>query len=217
MIFVLNRRVRTVIEKIMTIITTVQAITSIAGLLLFMMALVSEKQGMYADMTNAALAMTVSFSVIIVPWTIMLISEMYTVPDFIITNKNQYYTISIENKTDLSRIVQQDDFRQAILSLIDKMDKDGQTRLEKKIQLGNNKEIVRLRQYKEWKSCIENRNNNKKLVCIDKMDKDGQWLHRERYREKQLVKPSIDSMSLGKLKIGTWEDLVSIANKSIVG
>lgn len=47
------------------------------------------------------------------------------------------------------------------------------------------------------------------------MDKDGQWLSRERYREKQIAKASIDSIDINKLRIGTWDDLVrlSLENK----
>lgn len=131
---------------------------------------------------------------------------MYKKPDFIVTSDNKYYTISIDNKSDLSKIVQQDDFRQTVSSLIDKMEKDKQTRLEKKTEFGT----VRLQQYKGWKICLETK-NNEQIVGIDKLDRDGQWLSRERYREKQIAKTSIDSMGLSKLRIGTWEDLINLS------
>lgn len=49
------------------------------------------------------------------------------------------------------------------------------------------------------------------MVGIDKWDKDGQQLGRERYREKQLAKTSIDSMGLSKLRVGTWDDLINLS------
>lgn len=49
------------------------------------------------------------------------------------------------------------------------------------------------------------------MVGIDKWDKDGQQLGREIFREKQLAKTSIDNMSLSKLMIGTWDDLISLS------
>ena len=133
---------------------------------------------------------------------------MYKKSDFIITSDNKYYTISIGHKADLSKIVQQDDFRQAVQSLIDKMEKDRQTRLEKKTQFGT----INLKQYKAWKICIETK-NNEKMIGIDKWDKDGQQLGREIFREKQLAKTSIDNMGLSKLRVGTWDDLINLSQK----
>ena len=133
---------------------------------------------------------------------------MYKKSDFIITSDNKYYTISIGHKADLSKIVQQDDFRQTVQSLIDKMEKDRQTRLEKKTQFGT----INLKQYKAWKICIETK-NNEKMIGIDKWDKDGQQLGREIFREKQLAKTSIDNMGLSKLRVGTWEDLINLSQK----
>lgn len=48
------------------------------------------------------------------------------------------------------------------------MEKDRQTRLEKKTDFGT----INLKQYKAWKICIETK-NNEKIVGIDKWDKDG--------------------------------------------
>lgn len=92
------------------------------------------------------------------------------------------------------------------------MEKDRQTRLEKKTDFGT----IRLQQYKAWKICIETK-NNEKMVGIDKWGKDGQQFGREIYREKQLAKTSIDSIGLSKLRIGTWDDLINMANKEITG
>lgn len=90
------------------------------------------------------------------------------------------------------------------------MEKDKQTRLVKKTDFG----MIRLQQYKEWKICLETK-NNEEIVGIDKLDRDGQWLSRERYREKQIAKASIDSIDINKLRIGTWDDLIrlSLENK----
>ena len=90
------------------------------------------------------------------------------------------------------------------------MEKDKQTRLVKKTDLG----MIRLQQYEEWKICLETR-NNEQIVGIDKWDRDGQWLGRERYREKQIAKASIDKIDMNKLRIGTWDELVRLANKEI--
>lgn len=91
------------------------------------------------------------------------------------------------------------------------MEKDRQTRLEKKTDFGT----IKLKQYKAWKIRIETK-NNEKMVGIDKWDKDGQQLGREIFREKQLAKTSIDSMGLSKLRIGTWDDLISLSYKNKV-
>lgn len=163
-------------------------------------------------MSNASMVMVVSVSIMTTLWLIRFLFGMYITPDFIITSDNKYYTISIDNKSDLSKIVQQDDFRQTISSLIDKMEKDKQTRLVKKTDLG----MIRLQQYIGWKICLETK-NNEQIIGIDKLDRDGQWLGRERYREKQIAKASIDSIDINKLRIGTWNDLVSIASKEITG
>lgn len=159
-------------------------------------------------MSNASMVMVVSFSILMTSWLIRFLFGLYIKPDFIITSDNKYYTISIDHKTDLSKIVQQDDFRQTVLSLINKMEKDRQTRLEKKTDFGT----INLKQYKAWKICIETK-NNEKMIGIDKWDKDGQQLGREIYREKQLAKTSIDSMGLSKLRIGTWDDLINLSQK----
>lgn len=92
------------------------------------------------------------------------------------------------------------------------MEKDRQTRLEKKTDFGT----INLKQYKAWKICIETK-NNEKMIGIDKWGKDGQQFGREIYREKQLAKTSIDSMGLSKLRVGTWDDLINMANKEITG
>lgn len=216
MIFVLNRRLKSVIEKIVAVALKLQTITFILGGIWFIVALLigslligSDKQSMYDNMSNASMVMVVSFSILMISWLIRFLFGMYITPDFIITSDNKYYTISIDNKSDLSKIVQQDDFRQTVQSLIDKMEKDRQTKVYADIQFG----IVRLQQYKQWKICIETK-NSEKMVGIDKWDKDGQ-LGRERYREKQLAKTSIDSMGLSKLRIGTWDDLINMASKEI--
>lgn len=161
-------------------------------------------------MSAAALVMTISFSVMLISWMFGLFLRIYKKSDFIVTSENKYYTISIKNKTDLSKLVQQADFRQTVSSLIDKMEKDKQTRLVKKTDFG----MIRLQQYKEWKICLETK-NNEEIVGIDKLDRDGQWLSRERYREKQIAKASIDSIDINKLRIGTWDDLIrlSLENK----
>lgn len=161
-------------------------------------------------MSNASMVMVISISIMMTLWLIRFLLILYKKSDFIITSDNKYYTISIDNKTDLSKIVQQADFRQAVLSLIDKMETDRQTRLEKKTDFG----MIRLQQYKEWKICLETK-NNEQIVGIDKMDRDRQWLGRERYREKQIAKASIDSIDINKLRIGTWDNLVrlSLENK----
>lgn len=215
MIFVLNRRVQSVIEKIIAIALKLQAITFILGGIWFIVALLlgslllgSDNQSMFDSMSAAALVMTVSASIIMISWLIRFLLMLYKKPDFIVTSDNKYYTISIDNKSDLSKIVQQADFRQTVSSLIGKMEKDKQTRLEKKTDFGT----VRLQQYKGWKTCIETK-NNEKIVGIDKVDRDGQWLNRERYREKQLAKTSIDSMGLSKLRVGTWDDLIRLSQK----
>lgn len=219
MIFVLNRRLESVIEKITAVALKLQAITFILGGIWFIIALLigslligSDKQSMYDNMSNASMVMVVSFSILMTSWLIRFLFGLYIKPDFIITSDNKYYTISIDHKADLSKIVQQDDFRQTVQSLIDKMEKDRQTKVYADIQFGT----VRLQQYKQWKICIETK-NNEKIVGIDKRDRDGQWLSRERYREKQLAKTSIDSMGLSKLRIGTWDDLINMANKEITG
>ena len=161
-------------------------------------------------MSNASMVMVISVSIMTTLWLIRFLFGMYITPDFIITSDNKYYTISIDNKSDLSKIVQQADFRQTISSLTDKMEKDKQTRLVKKTDLG----MIRLQQYEEWKICLETR-NNEQIVGIDKWDRDGQWLGRERYREKQIAKASIDKIDMNKLRIGTWDELVRLANKEI--
>ena len=163
---------------------------------------------MYDNMSNASIVMVISISILMISWMFRLFLMMYKKSDFIITSDNKYYTISIDHEADLSKIVQQDDFRQAVQSLIDKMEKDRQTRLEKKTDFGT----IKLKQYKAWKICIETK-NNEKMIGIDKWDKDGQQLGREIFREKQLAKTSIDSMGLSKLRIGTWDDLINMANK----
>ena len=95
------------------------------------------------------------------------------------------------------------------------MEKDRQTRLEKKTDFGT----IKLRQYKAWKICIETK-NNEKMIGIDKWGKDGQQFGREIYREKQFNRQSkVDSIDMGlsKLRIGTWDDLINMANKEITG
>lgn len=219
MIFVLNRRLKSVIEKIIAVALKLQTITFILGGIWFIVALLigslligSDKQSMYDNMSNASMVMVISISITTTLWLIRFLFVWYEKPDFIITSDNKYYTISIDHKADLSKIVQQDDFRQAVLSLINKMEKDRQTRLEKKTDFGT----INLKQYKAWKICIETK-NNEKMVGIDKWDKDGQQLGREIYREKQLAKTSIDSIGLSKLRVGTWDDLINMANKEITG
>ena len=213
MIFVLNRRVKAVIEKIVAVALKLQKIASILGLIWFIIALLfgSGKQSMYDNMSNASMVMIVSISIMMTSLLIRFLFGIYINPDFIVTSDNKYYTISIDHKADLSKIVQQDDFRQAVSSLIDWMNDKGQTRVYSHIQFGT----VRLQQYKEWKTCIETK-NNEKMIGIDKWDRDGQLLGREIYREKQFNRQcKVNSMDNSELKIGTWEDLVSIANKSI--
>lgn len=212
MIFVLNRRLKSVIEKIIAVAFKLQAIAFITSLVWFIVGPLSDNQVVYDTVAAAPLVMTVSFSILMISWLIRFLFVWYEKPDFIVTSDNKYYTISIDHKTDLSKIVQQADFRQAVLSLINKMEKDRQTRLEKKTQFGT----VRLQQYKQWKICIETK-NNEKMVGIDKWGKDGQQFGREIYREKQLAKTSIDSMGLSKLRVGTWDDLINMANKEITG
>lgn len=212
MIFVLNRRVQSVIEKIIAVALKLQKIAFILSLVWFIVGPLSDNQVVYDTVAAAPLVMTVSASIMMVSWLIRFLFVWYEKPDFIVTSDNKYYTISIDHKTDLSKIVQQADFRQAVLSLINKMEKDRQTRLEKKTDFGT----INLKQYKQWKICIETK-NNEKMVGIDKWDKDGQLLSREIYREKQLAKTSIDSMGLSKLRIGTWDDLINMANKEITG
>ena len=163
---------------------------------------------MYDNMSNASIVMVISISILMISWMFRLFLMMYKKSDFIVTSDNKYYTISIDHKTDLSKIVQQDDFRQAVQSLIDKMEKDRQTRLEKKTDFGT----INLKQYKAWKICIETK-NNEKMIGIDKWDKDGQQLGREIFREKQLAKTSIDNMGLSKLRVGTWDDLINLSQK----
>lgn len=215
MIFVLNRRVQSVIEKIIAIALKLQAITFILGGIWFIVALLlgslllgSDNQSMFDSMSAAALVMTVSASIIMISWLIRFLLMLYKKPDFIVTSDNKYYTISIDNKSDLSKIVQQADFRQAVSSLIDKMETSGQTKVYADIQFGT----VRLQQYKEWKICLETK-NNEQIVGIDKLDRDGQWLSRERYREKQIAKTSIDNIDINKLRIGTWDDLIRLSQK----
>lgn len=212
MIFVLNRRLKSVIEKIAAVALKLQAITFILSLVWFIVGPLSDNQVVYDTVAAAPLVMTVSFSILMISWLIRFLFVWYEKPDFILTSDNKYYTISIDHKTDLSKIVQQADFRQTVLSLINKMEKDRQTRLEKKTDFGT----INLKQYKAWKICIETK-NNEKMVGIDKWDKDGQLLSRERYREKQLAKTSIDSTGLSKLRIGTWDNLINMANKEITG
>ena len=163
---------------------------------------------MYDNMSNASIVMVISISILMISWMFRLFLMMYKKSDFIITSDNKYYTISIDHEADLSKIVQQDDFRQTVQSLIDKMEKDRQTRLEKKTQFGT----INLKQYKAWKICIETK-NNEKMIGIDKWDKDGQQLGREIFREKQLAKTSIDNMGLSKLRVGTWDDLINLSQK----
>lgn len=163
---------------------------------------------MYDNMSNASIVMVISISIMMLSWMFRLFLMMYKKSDFIITSDNKYYTISIDHEADLSKIVQQDDFRQTVQSLIDKMEKDRQTRLEKKTQFGT----INLKQYKAWKICIETK-NNEKMIGIDKWDKDGQQLGREIFREKQLAKTSIDNMGLSKLRVGTWDDLINLSQK----
>ena len=62
-------------------------------------------------MAAAPLVMTVSFSIMMISWLIRFLFVWYEKPDFIVTSDNKYYTISIDHKTDLSKIVQQADFR----------------------------------------------------------------------------------------------------------
>lgn len=164
---------------------------------------------MYDNMSNASMVMVISISIMMVSWLIRFLFGLYIKPDFIVTSDNKYYTISIDHKSDLSKIVQQDDFRQTVQSLIDKMETSGQTKVYADTQFGT----VRLQQYKEWKTCIETK-NNEKIVGIDKRDRDGQWLGRERYREKQFNRQNkVDSMGLSKLRIGTWDDLINLSQK----
>ena len=212
MIFVLNRRLQSVIEKIIAVALKLQKIAFVLSLVWFIVGPLSDNQVVYDTVAAAPLVMTVSFSIIMISWLIRFLFVWYEKPDFIVTSDNKYYTISIDHKTDLSKIVQQADFRQAVLSLINKMEKDRQTRLEKKTDFGT----VNLRQYKAWKICIETK-NNEKMVGIDKWGKDGQQFGREIYREKQIAKTSIDSMGLSKLRIGTCDDLINMANKEITG
>ena len=66
---------------------------------------------MYDNMSNASIVMVISISIMMISWMFRLFLMMYKKSDFIITSDNKYYTISIDHKTDLSKIVQQDDFR----------------------------------------------------------------------------------------------------------
>ena len=66
---------------------------------------------MYDNMSNASIVMVISISILMISWMFRLFLMMYKKSDFIVTSDNKYYTISIDHKTDLSKIVQQDDFR----------------------------------------------------------------------------------------------------------
>ena len=66
---------------------------------------------MYDNMSNASIVMVISISIMMISWMFRLFLMMYKKSDFIVTSDNKYYTISIDHKTDLSKIVQQDDFR----------------------------------------------------------------------------------------------------------
>lgn len=81
------------------------------GLIGFIIALLSGKQNMYDNMSNASMVMVISISIMMISWMFRLFLMMYRKSDFIITSDNKYYTISIDHKTDLSKIVQQADFR----------------------------------------------------------------------------------------------------------
>lgn len=66
---------------------------------------------MYDNMSNASIVMVISISIMMISWMFRLFLMMYKKSDFIVTSDNKYYTISIDHKTDLSKIIQQDDFR----------------------------------------------------------------------------------------------------------
>lgn len=61
---------------------------------------------MYDNMTNASMVMVISISIVTTVWLIRFLLMLYEKPDFIVTSDNKYYTISIDHKTDLSKIVQ---------------------------------------------------------------------------------------------------------------
>ena len=81
------------------------------GLIWFIIALLSGKQNMYDNMSNASMVMVISISIMMISLLIRFLFVWYEKPDFIVTSDNKYYTISIDHKTDLSKIVQQADFR----------------------------------------------------------------------------------------------------------
>lgn len=66
---------------------------------------------MYDNMSNASIVMVISISILMISWMFRLFLMMYKKSDFIVTSDNKYYTIGIDYKTDLSKIIQQDDFR----------------------------------------------------------------------------------------------------------
>lgn len=66
---------------------------------------------MYDNMSAAALVMVISISIMMISLLIRFLFGLYIKPDFIVTSDNKYYTISIDHKADLSKIVQQADFR----------------------------------------------------------------------------------------------------------
>lgn len=78
----------------------------IVALLIGSLLIGSDKQSMYDNMTNASMVMIISISIVTTVWLIRFLFGMYITPDFIITSDNKYYTISIDNKSDLSKIVQ---------------------------------------------------------------------------------------------------------------
>lgn len=61
---------------------------------------------MYDNMSNASIVMVISISIMMLSWMFRLFLMMYKKSDFIVTSDNKYYTISIDHKTDLSKIVQ---------------------------------------------------------------------------------------------------------------
>ena len=61
---------------------------------------------MYDNMSNASIVMVISISILMISWMFRLFLMMYKKSDFIVTSDNKYYTISIDHKTDLSKIVQ---------------------------------------------------------------------------------------------------------------
>lgn len=61
---------------------------------------------MYDNMSNASIVMVISISIMMISWMFRLFLMMYKKSDFIVTSDNKYYTISIDHKTDLSKIVQ---------------------------------------------------------------------------------------------------------------